>query len=343
MVNCIQLIMQPFYSILILALTFSNTSQAQTSKAYTIFYAKDSSSIIKLHSYLKTVFVFSCPKDYNTTIEMPLELSLNGVSITLPTQIEKASDQRKIVFGELPPTLFNTKFKGHITFGKAILTALDSAGSDSTITIATKALIDANVSGPLYLDLKKWPGTYGSFWNEVEYYWLLDKQLVVQDSIAKLNASNARAKSLMNASNKYLTATAEQIKIKEKELSKKFSQFNSTVESLRKINARIDESFEKSKAGEKLTAEEKKQIAFLTADGNKIKDELKQQPDGKFALAIFEEMSKSITQNRAAQKQYDNANSLYQTRAKRLNYFKTKGKGIQDRIDFLKTRLVGQN
>ncbi|BDS15127.1 hypothetical protein [Aureispira anguillae] len=330
--------MQRFYFIGFLLFLTLHSSQAQTTSS-TIFYAKDSSSIIKLNSYLKTVFVFSPPPNYQTPTELPITLSLKDAAITIPTLVEQSGDERAIVFGEFPSIVFNTKLKGHISFGKAMLTALDSAGTDSVITIATQTITDTNISGPLYLDFKNWNSLADEYWTEVEYYWLLGKQMTIQDSITKLTADNNRAAALLKASTKYLTATADQIELGEKELNKKYSQYSTTIESLKKINARIDETFEKSKAGKQLTPEEKKQIAYLTADGSKIKKELKQQPDGKSTLAVFERMSRAITQHKSAQKQYHDADTLLQKKTERLNLTVAEFERIQKRLSLLKRIL----
>lgn len=116
-----------------------------------------------------------------------------------------------------------------------MLTALDSAGTDSVITIATQTITDTNISDYLYLDFKNWNSLADEYWTEVEYYWLLGKQMTIQDSITKLTADNNRAAALLKASTKYLTATADQIELGEKELNKKYSQYSTTIESLKRL------------------------------------------------------------------------------------------------------------
>jgi len=315
--------------------------------APTILFAKDSSSIIKLHNDLKIVYVFSDPEPYTVPEELSIVLSLGKTSITIPTTTQITSkttqttnNSRTITLGEFPSKVLDTKLKGHLVFGKMLLKALDSVDSDSIITIDTKVVLkNKNFAGPLYLDFKGGPGIYEQYWNEVEYYSLLEKQAILQDSIVKLTADKQRAKALMDASNEYLVATAAQIEIKQKELDKKYSQFNSSIESLKKINLRIDESFEKIKAGKKLGVEEKKQIAYLTTDGSNLKKELKQQPEGPEALNLFDNMSKSMTQNRSAQKQYDNTSQVFQNRSQRLEGFTLKAKKVAQRLSVLKKAL----
>lgn len=305
----------------------------------TIFYAKDSSSIIQLNSYLTTVFVCTPPANYSPKQELPLTLSIHQKSITLSSKVEAVKEGQNILFGELPPILFDTKLKGHLAFGKAMLSALDSAGKDSIIMIKTQALNYPSITGPLYLDLKGNSDLYWDYWREVEYYWLLDKQITVQDSITKLNADHARANALKEASVKYLTATTKQVELGQKELDKKYSQYQTTFDRLIKINTRLDETFAKSTAGQTLTLEEKKHIAYLTADGSKIKKELKKQPDGKSALTVFERMSKAMTQHASAQHQYENAQALLQKRADRLDLFLEESNRIQNRLKILKKHL----
>jgi hypothetical protein len=306
----------------------------------TILYAKDSTSIIKLHNDLKIVYVFSNSKPYTTPEELPILLSFGKTSITIPTTAKTTSNDRTITLGEFPSKLLDIKLKGHLLFGKMLLKALDSIGSDSTITINTKiVLANKTITGPLYLDFKGGPGIYEKYWNEVEYYSLLEEQSILQDSITKLTADSQRAKALMKASDEYQIATAIQVENSQKELNRKYSQFNSTMESLKKINARIDDSFEKAKAGETLEEEEKKQIAYLTTDGSNIKKELKQQPDGPEALVIFEKMSRSMTQNRSAQKQYKTTNQAFQKKSENLNNFTLKAKKVEQRLMVLKKAL----
>lgn len=313
-------------------------SKAQDNSS--ILFAKDSSSIIKLHNDLKIVYVFSDSKPYNASKELPILLSFGEVSITVPTSTETTTNNRTITLGEFPSKLLDTKLKGHLVFGKALLKALSKMDSDSMITINTEIVLkDRRITGPLYLDFKGGPGIYEDYWNEVEYYMLLEEQAIVQDSITKLTDDNQRAKALMDASNKYVLATATQVESNQKELDKKYSQFNTTIESLKRINTRMDDAFEKSKAGGQLTEEEKKQIAYLTTDGSNMKKELKQQSNGPEALTVFEKMSKAMSQNKAAQKQYNSANKVYQSRKKHLKSFTLKSEKIEQRLKLLKKAL----
>lgn len=329
--------MQRFSCTLLLLSLFYYTNAQDT---LTILYAKDSSSIIKLHHDLEIVYAFSDSKPYKTPEELPIVLSFGKASITVPTNAKTTSTERTITLGTFPAKLLDIKLDGHLVFGKALLNALDTIGNDSTITIQTKVLLkNKAILGPLYLDFKGGPGIHERYWNEVEYYSLLEKQTIVQDSIVKLTADKQRAKALLEASNKYLLATAAQVESSQKELDKKYSQFNADMESLKKINNRIDESFEKSKAGEKLTEEEKKQIAYLTTDGSNIKNKLKKRPDGSEALKVFEKMSRSITQNKSAQQQYNHANQVFQSRTERLKSFVAQGIKIEKRLKKLKKVL----
>lgn len=329
--------MQHFSLILSLLCFFYSINAQDTS---TILYAKDSSSIITLHNDLKIVYVFSDTEPYTAPEELSILLNFGETSITVPTTTNTTSNGRTVTLGEFPTTLLDTKLKGHLVFGKMLLNALDTIDSDSTITINTKiTLKNKTITGPLYLDFKGGPGIYKKYWNEVEYYMLLGEQAMVQDSIVKLTADSQRAKALMDASNKYVVATAAQVESNQKELDKKYNQFNSSMKSLKKINIRMDQSFEKSKAGEKLTEEEKRQIAYLTTDGSNIKKELKQQPNGAEALIVFEKMSKATTQNIFAQKQYDNTNQIFQSRTNQLKDFSLKAKKIEQRLKVLKKAL----
>lgn len=329
--------MQRFSCVFLFLSLFYGTNAQDT---LTVLYAKDSSSIIKLHNDLKIVYVFSDAESYTAPKELSILWRIGETSITIPTTTQTTSNERTITLGVFPSKLLDIKLDGHLVFGKQLLNLLDSAGSDSTITIDTEVLLkDRIITGPLYLDFKGGPGIYEKYWNEVEYYSLLEEQAIVQDSIVKITADNQRAKALMEASNKYLVATATQIENNQKELDKKYSQFNGTMESLKKINTRIDESFEKSKLGEKLTEEEKKQIAYLTTDGSNIKRELKEQPDGSDALKVFEKMSRSMTQNKSAQKQYDNANQVFQNRTERLKGFTIRAEKIEKRLKVLKKKI----
>lgn len=326
------------FSFVLSLLCFFYSTNAQDISS--ILYAKDSSSIIKLHNDLKIVYVFSDSKPYTAPEELPILLSFGTTSITIPTTTETTNNERTVTLGEFPSKILDINLKGHLAFGKAILEVLDTINSDSMITIDTKIVLkDKKIVGPLYLDFKGGPGIYQKYWNEVEYYTLLEEQAILQDSIEKLTADNQRAKALMEASNKYVLATATQVETNQKELDKKYSQFNVTIESLKKINARMDQAFEKSKNGGTLTEEEKKQIAYLTTDGSAMKKELKQQSNGPEALNVFEKMSSAMTQNKAAKKQYNNANQVFQSRSKHLKGFTLKSEKITQRLNVLKEAL----
>jgi len=330
--------MQRFLFVLSLLCFFYSTN-AQNSA--TILYAKDSSSIIKLHNDLKIVYVFSDPEPYIVPKELSVQLSFEETSITIPTTTAQTTNNgRTITLGEFPTKLLDTKLGGHIVFGKMLLNALDSIDSDSTIMINTKVLLkNKMITGPLYLDFKGSPGIYEMYWNEIEYLLLLEEQAILEDSIVKLTADKQRANALMGASNKYVVATATQIETNQKELDKKYSQFNSTIESLKKINLRMDKSFEKAKLGQKLTEEETKLIAYLTTDGSKIRKELKQKSNGPEALIVFEKWSRAATLNSTAQKQYDNANKIFQARKEHLKGFNLKAKKVEQRLAVLKVAL----
>lgn len=307
----------------------------------TVLYSKDSSSLVKLHNEEKIVYVFSDSKQ-STALELPILLHFGETAITVPTitTIEATSNGRTVHLGEFPVMFLNTKLKGHLVFGKMLLNALDTVDSDSTITINTTILLkNKTIRGPLYLDFKGFPGIYKKYWNEVEYYKLLGEQAIVQDSIVKLTADNQRAKALMEASNKYLVKTAAKVEIHQKELNDKHSQFNTNMEKLKKINTTMEQSFEKYKTGEELTEKEKRQIADLTSDGSKIKKEVKQQAKGPEALIVFEKLSKAISKNNAAQKQYDNTKQVFQSRTEQLETFNLKVEKIEQRLKVLKKSL----
>ena len=101
--------MQLFYIVLLL---FSwSTSFAQTdTETFPIYYAKDSSSIIKLDDKFKTVFVFSCPKETALPEHaLAVTFSLNNNTIVVPTSIQKIKKKnRLIIVGELPNKIFYT-------------------------------------------------------------------------------------------------------------------------------------------------------------------------------------------------------------------------------------------
>jgi hypothetical protein len=331
--------MQPLsLSILILLLTTSQLF-AQKNDTFNIFYCKDSSSIIKLNDDYKTIFVFSYPKGFEVTEEMPIELTLNGASITVTTKVKKAKGSRTIVFGELPQVLFDTKIKGHIDFGKAMLNEMDSISPDSTITLATKALVDADITGELYLDFRKGYGLSEDFWNEVEYYWLLDREVRIQDSIENLTADIERGKALQAASSIFLESTKEQIQKGEKEISKKHIPFVARLEAIKKINSRIDESFDLVKTGKVLSEQEKNEISYLTADGFKLKKEIKKENGGEDALKVFKTVSKAYSQQKVAQKQYDSSTVILREAEANLEVNKAEATRIKKRLKTLKKIL----
>lgn len=308
----------------------------------TVLYSKDSSSIVKLHNKEKIVYVFSDSKQSTALEELPILLRFGKTSITVPTitSIEATSNGRTVHLGEFPSMFLDTKLKGHLVFGKMLLKALDTVGSDSMITINTTVLLkNKTITGPLFLDFKGGPGIYKKYWNEVEYYKLLEEQAIVQDSIVKLTADKQRAKALMEASNKYLLETAAKVETHQEELNKKYSQFNANMENLKKINATMEQSFEKYKTGEQLTEKEKRQIADLTSDGSKIKKEVNQQAKGTEALIVFDKLSKAISKNSAAQKQYDNTKQVFQSRTEQLKMFSLKAEKIEQRLKVLKKSL----
>ena len=328
-----------FYFWIFIALLTNTTSYAQQNQEFTIFYAKDSSSIIKLDDDFKTVFVFSYPKNQQLDEGMPLKLSLHNSSIIVPTTIERAKDKRSIVFGALPVRLFDASLEGHIDFGKTLFRALDSVDKDSIVTVSTKAMVNGTVSGPLHLDFKNWPGLYSEFWKTIEYYVLLEDQIRIQDAIEKTKADITRGQALVDASKRYVEASSQKIKDNENELSRKYSQFSATFESLKSINRQIDESFEITRTGQTLSEEDQRKIAYLTADGSKLKKELKQSSNGKFALQVFETMSKAMTQHRNAQKQHEEASNVLNERETSLKAFEKELKRINKRLEVLKTQL----
>jgi len=314
---------------------------AKAQNTATILYAKDSSSIVQLHKGLKIVYVFSDSESYIVPKDLSIQLSFEETAITIPTSsTQTTNDGRTITLGEFPTQLFDTKLRGHIAFGKMLFSALDSIDSDSIIRINTKVLLkNKTITGPLYLDFKGSPGVYEPYWNEIEYLLLLEKRAILEDSILKLTEDKQRATALMEASHKYVVSTATQIEIHQKELDKKHSQFKAPLERLKKIDLRMNESFEKARLGQQLTVEEAKQIASLTTDGSKIRKELKQQSNGTGALVVFEKMSKFIALNQTAQKQYDNAHKIVQARAQHLTDFNLKAKKVEQRLIVLKTAL----
>lgn len=329
--------MQRFLIVLLLFSLYCSSNAQDTIK---VLYAQDSTSIIQLHNASKVVYTFSDPVLYNNPTELPITLHLGKATITVLTTAQTQTTDQTITSGTFPSRILDTQLKGHILFGKTLLRALDSVGVDSTITLNTQILLkDKVITGPLYLNLKGEAGSYKRYWNEIEYYALLEEQAIVQDSIQKLTADNQRAKALMDASYKYVVVTANQVDANQKELDKKYSQFNTNMESLKKINMRIDEAFEKSKSGQQLTEEEKKQIAYLTTDGSTLKKELKKQPNGAEALKVFEKMSKAMTQNKSAEKQYNKTKQVYDNQAQRLKSFTKRGQKIEQRIQTLKKLL----
>lgn len=333
--------MRPVYFILFLLIIPYKSLFAQQG-TIPVFYAKDSSSIIKLDNDYKTVFVFSYPKEVSVKSTIELELTFAGATMIVPSVSEKATDGtsgRTTVFGELPSILFSKQHEGYLKFGKALLSALDTVNSDSMITVSTKAKVDTKIGGPLHLDFKNWPGIYQSFWEEVEYYWLLDKQERLEDTIKILTADNDRGKALLVASTEFVEATTKQKEESEKELNKKYGQHSNIYESLKKIYTRLDQSFEQTKSGKVLSEDEKKQIAFLTADVSKLKKELKEKPDGVYALETFERVTKFQNQYNIAKKQYDAAAEESQQREAVLILYKNKLVDLSKKIKVLKKLL----
>ena len=236
--------------------------------------------------------------------------------------------------------LFDTKMEGHIEFGKAMLNEMDSVAPDSTITLATKASVRAAVTGPLHLDYSTSFGSSQKFWEEVEYYWLSDKQGPIQDSIVKFSAEIERIKALQEASTQFVEATAEQIKIGEKELShKKYAPFTTLLDSLKTVNTKIDASFELIRTGQTLSENDKKAIADMTTDGSKLKKELKKETEGQKALEVFEKISKAYAQNSAAKKQYDALVARQKEKETSLKAYQNEAARINERVRVLKKIL----
>lgn len=330
--------MQLFFIVLFLG--WSITSSAQSTETFPIYYAKDSSSIIKLDDNFKTVFVFSCPSETNVDEAISLKFSLNNVSIVVPTTIQKIKkNNRTIIVGELPNKIFDTSLEGHLAFGKAMLNLLDTIDNDSIIPIQTTVNQLMQANGVLYLDCKHWPGIYEDYWNKVEQAWLLEQQKIVQDSIEKYQATTDRTESLLEASKKYVTALSGKMNTSDKELSRKYPQFSTSFESLKSINERLDRLFDNTKKGIRLTDEENKKVAFLTADASKLKRELKQSSEGKEALKVFEAMSKADSQFHSAEEQYNLTKTTHDAAENQLNFYKATAKKINKRLTVLKKIL----
>lgn len=327
-----------FYSLLLYC-CLGNVTTSQAQNKATIIYAKDSSSIIKLHHYLHTAFAFTPPSEFPAVSELPIELRFQKATVVLPTRIEEDSQGRPIMTGELPPTLFNARYKGHIAFGKAILHALDTLGADSIVTLQTTALAYPNINGPMYLDLKGMPGSYQAYWNEVEYYWLFDKKAMIQDSMERTQADIKRAEALNKASERYLNVTAESIESGERELNRKFSTHKLTFERLKKVNGRIDELLDKTRRGEELSAEERNEVTYLTTDGSSLKKELGNKSNGKEALALFNKVSRSYTQNKNAKQQFEATKISLLQKQEKLQAFQVLQSDYEVRLQTLKRLL----
>lgn len=320
-------------------LFFITNLQAQQD-TFRIVYANDSSSMIFIDKDDRVPFVFSCPEDYAVASTVDLEWTVGKASITFPANVKKAADNSGRVFGTLPQPLFHKEQNNYLPFGKAMLTALRKAGKDSVITIQTRVVENfEEIHGVVYLSLKKLPGLYQSYWEEVEYYWLLDRQIIVEDSIKKLTADADRGKALLSASSKFVDATKHQIDLGEKDLAKNHQAFKTNFESLKKINTKLDDFFDATKNGTVLSDEDKRQIAYLTTDASELKKEMKKTSEGREALEAFEKVSKLYTQQKTAKTQYETSNNLFKQRETSLNAFKEESKMIQKRLKDLKKIL----
>jgi len=330
----------PFYfnTLSFVFLFFTTSIQAQDS--FGIVYTNDSSSLITISKEEKIPFVFSCPEEFTVASTVDLEWTVGKASISFPALVKKASDKSNRVFGELPQPFFTKEQEGYLAFGKEMLTALRKADKDSIITIQTKVVADfEDINGLLRLSMKNFPGLYQTYWEEVEYYWLLDRQIVVEDSIKKLTADAERGKALLAASSKFVDATKHQIDLGEKGLHKNHQPFNASFESLKKINIKLDDFFDATKVGTVLSEEDKKQIAYLTTDASELKKEIKKTSEGREALEAFEKVSKLYTQQKTAKTQQETSNNLFQGREQSLSKFKEESKHIQKRLKDLKRIL----
>ncbi len=305
----------------------------------TIFYVKDSSSNIKVDDGYKTVFAFSKPDNYEVSESIQLTLSLNGKTINISAKAKNPEKGNRMVTGELPEKLFDSKQAGHITFGKAMLTELDSAGKDSIITINTFASDAKDIKGELKLDFKGCCKTSKIFWYEIEYYILLSKQGPIQDSIKKVTADIQREKALEAASQKYLDVLSQQAEEGNAAIELNFSSFKMKFKSLKKINENIDNSFAVTKTGEQLTEEQKKEIAFMTGDASKLKEEIKKEPRGKEALTAFEKVARANSQYNSSKRQHDLIINQVKASEAKLDWFKKESKRIRRRILSLKKVL----
>jgi hypothetical protein len=328
--------MRNFYIFILTTIIGYSQTAAQKSS---IFYVKDSSSNIKVDDGYKTIFAFSKPGNYDVSEAMQITLSLKGVSINITGKAITPEKGNKMVTGELPEKLFDSKKEGHITFGKAMLAELDSAGEDSIIIINTCATDAKEIKGELKLDFKGCCKTSKIFWYEIEYYILLSKQGPIQDSIKKVTADIQREKALEAASQKYLDVLNQQAEEGNADIELNYNSFKMKFKSLGKINQNIDNSFSVTKTGEQLTEEQKKEIAYMTGDASKLKEEIKKEPRGKEALTAFEKVARANSQYNSSKRQHDLIVRQVKASETKLDWFKKESKRIRRRILSLKKVL----
>jgi hypothetical protein len=287
------------YFLLMIASIVSAQNQALSS----LNFVKKSAKIIPVDDGFKTIFAFKAPNNFDIDSPLVLELSLKDQMVEIKAASYDNSSGK--VQGELPLRLFDSNIEGHLSFGKLLLSELDSVGLDSVVRLKAKLKAYPTVQGVLYLGFKQCCKASKKFWFEAEYYLLLSKQAPLQDSIKKEIADIQREKALKAASQKYLDVLQAQAEAGRQAIDLNFNQFKVQLNSLETINQNIDDGFEVTRSGAKLSDEQMKEIAFMTSDANKIKATIKESNKGEDALKEFDKVSKANAQYRNSKRQND--------------------------------------
>lgn len=329
-------------SIFTLVLLFiSSVVSAQKSAPFPLQFVKKSSAVIKVDDGFKTIFAFSAPAQFDPSQSIVIELSIDDYNVSIEgLSTNKTSNKFQ---GELPVQLFDSNIEGHLDFGKVLLAYLDSVGLDSVVTVQATIQSYPDIKGRLQLDFKQCCKASKKFWYEAEYYLLLSKQAPLQDSIKKEIADIQREKALKAASQKYLDVLKAQAEAARQAIDLNHNQFKIQLKSLETINRNIDEGFDLTRTGGKLSDEQKKEIAFMTGDANKIKAEIKDSPKGKDALMEFDKVSKANTQYRSSKRQHEAVAAQLKQSEKTLQNYKELSKRIQLRIVALRKALHKSN
>lgn len=326
---------QSFFIFLLLMIASVISAQNQTLAS--LNFVKKSTKIIPVDDGFKTIFAFEAPLNFDKDRPLVIELSLDDLKVDIiAASFDGTSDK---VQGELPLRLFDSNIEGHLSFGKLLLTEIDSVDLDSVVRLKARLKGYSSVQGVLYLDFKQCCKASKKFWFEAEYYMLLSKQAPLQDSIKKEIADIQRERALKSASQKYLDVLEAQAEAGRQAIDLNFNQFKIQLKSLETINQNIDEGFEVTRSGAKLSDEQMKEIAFMTSDANKIKATIKKITKGEGALKEFDKVSKANAQYRNSKRQNDAICTQLLQSEKNLEGYKKLSKRIQLRIVALRKAL----